>query len=110
MQSLNMKAMNDSLICIIFSTISYYSHKVGKYINSEKNKKDLHSKNFHKFKCLTNEKVMISHGTLHTLALTETGPVYGLDSNVFGQLGIVDLNSNEPVIIEINGIKIKKLC
>jgi alpha-tubulin suppressor-like RCC1 family protein len=53
---------------------------------------------------------MISHGTFHTLALTETGPVYGLDSNIFGQLGIGDLNSNEPVIIEINGIKIKKLC
>jgi hypothetical protein len=58
-----------------------------------------------------NEKiVMISCGGWHSLALTESGRVFGWGDNTFGQLGVdVDYYSSEPIIIELNGLKIKKI-
>jgi hypothetical protein len=57
-----------------------------------------------------NEKiVMISCGWRHSLALTESGRVFGWGSNGNGQLGVDIKDSNEPIIIELNDLKIKKI-
>jgi alpha-tubulin suppressor-like RCC1 family protein len=58
-----------------------------------------------------NEKiVMISCGLWHSLALTESGRVFGWGHNECGQLGVnVDHWSSEPIIIELNDLKIKKI-
>jgi hypothetical protein len=57
-----------------------------------------------------NEKiVMISCGSLHSLALTESGRVFGWGHNSVGQLGVEVEHSSEPIIIELNGLKIKKI-
>jgi alpha-tubulin suppressor-like RCC1 family protein len=50
---------------------------------------------------------MISCGWKHSLALTESGRVLSWGSNYWGQLGVDD--SSEPIIIELNDLKIKKI-
>jgi hypothetical protein len=62
------------------------------------------------FKNYDNEKiVMISCGVRHSLALTERGRVFGWGQNSDGQLGIAIGNSSEPIIIELNDLKVKKI-
>jgi hypothetical protein len=57
-----------------------------------------------------NEKmVMISCGLGHSLALTESGRVFGWGDNCVGQLGVDVRHSSEPIIIELNDLKIKKI-
>jgi hypothetical protein len=57
-----------------------------------------------------NEKIkMISCGAFHSLALTESGRVFGWGNNIFGQLGVDVEHSSEPIIIELNDLKIKKI-
>jgi hypothetical protein len=57
-----------------------------------------------------NEKiVMISCGFSHSLALTESGRVFGWGSNEDGQLGVDVKNSSELINIELNDLKIKKI-
>jgi alpha-tubulin suppressor-like RCC1 family protein len=53
--------------------------------------------------------VMISCGYWHSLALTESGRVFGWGYNIDGQLGVAIGNSSEPIIIELNGLKMKKV-
>jgi hypothetical protein len=43
------------------------------------------------------------------LALTESGRVFGLGSNGNGQLGVDVRHSSEPIIIELNDLKIQKI-
>jgi hypothetical protein len=58
-----------------------------------------------------NEKiVMISCGYWHSLALTESGRVFGWGLNPFGQLGVDIMHSSGPIIIELNDLKIQKIC
>jgi hypothetical protein len=92
------------------------SGKVYEYELNEKklknNEKYIHFelKSF-KNSSLENEKiVMISCGHWHLLALTESGRVFGWGHNLFRQLG-VDFyrHSIEPIIIELNGLKIQKI-
>jgi hypothetical protein len=52
---------------------------------------------------------MISCGKEHSLALTESGGVFGWGHNYWGQLGVNVRHSNEPVIIIWNSLKIKKI-
>jgi hypothetical protein len=57
-----------------------------------------------------NEKIfMISCGYTHSLALTESGRVFGWGNNSDGQLGVNVRHSSEPIIIELNDLKIKKI-
>jgi alpha-tubulin suppressor-like RCC1 family protein len=58
-----------------------------------------------------NEKiVMISCGNEHSLALTESGHVFGWGDNYLAQLGVINVeHSSEPIIIELNDLKIKKI-
>jgi alpha-tubulin suppressor-like RCC1 family protein len=57
-----------------------------------------------------NEKiVMISCGASHSLALAESGRVFGWGDNDCEQLGVDVMESNEPIIIELNDLKIKKI-
>jgi hypothetical protein len=57
-----------------------------------------------------NEKiVMISCGFQHSLALTESGRVFGWGYNFDGQLGVDVEHASEPIIIELNDLKIKKI-
>jgi hypothetical protein len=52
---------------------------------------------------------MISCGERHSLALTESGRVFGWGDNDCGQLGDDIGNSSEPIIIELNDFKTKKI-
>jgi alpha-tubulin suppressor-like RCC1 family protein len=57
-----------------------------------------------------NEKiVMISCGYWHSLALTESGRVFGWGDNSEEQLGVDVRRLSEPIIIELNNLKIKKI-
>jgi hypothetical protein len=54
--------------------------------------------------------VMISCGRIHSMALTKSGRVFSWGDNLYGQLGLGNReNSNEPKLIEMNDIIIKKL-
>jgi hypothetical protein len=58
-----------------------------------------------------NEKIiMISCGLRHSLALTESGRIFGWGHNTCGQFGVdVEDYSSEPIIIELNDLKFKKI-
>jgi hypothetical protein len=73
-----------------------------KYIYSE-------SKSFKNYSFENEKIVMISCGGWHSLALTESGRVFGWGSNWEGQLGVNVRNTSEPIIIEMNDLKIKKI-
>ncbi|XP_054155257.1 RCC1 and BTB domain-containing protein 1-like [Oppia nitens] len=52
----------------------------------------------------------VSCGSAHSLALTESGQVYGWGNNAFGQLGIGNnLHRNEPVKVDLKSISIKDM-
>jgi hypothetical protein len=54
--------------------------------------------------------VLISCGDCHSLALTESGCVYSWGNNRYGQLGVGNIQeTNEPIIIELNEVKIEKI-
>jgi hypothetical protein len=89
-----------------------YEFKVNDYKreNSEKyiyfKLKSLKNKNY----SFENERiVMISCGYRHSLALTESGRVFGWGDNECGQLGVDVYRSSEPTIIELNDLKIQKI-
>jgi alpha-tubulin suppressor-like RCC1 family protein len=52
---------------------------------------------------------MISCGDWHSLVFTESGRVFGWGDNTFGQLGVDVMHSSEPIIIEVDNLKIKKI-
>jgi hypothetical protein len=55
--------------------------------------------------------VMISCGSKHSMALTETGHVYGWGNNEWGQLGFEGCDDCfEPKLVELNNVIIKKIC
>jgi alpha-tubulin suppressor-like RCC1 family protein len=53
--------------------------------------------------------VIISCGGWHSSALTESSRVFGWGDNGCGQLGANIWCSSEPIIIELNDLKIKKI-
>jgi hypothetical protein len=52
---------------------------------------------------------MISCGVRHSLALTESGRVFGWGQNFEGQTGVSICCLSEPIIIKLNDLKIKKI-
>jgi hypothetical protein len=66
-------------------------------------------KSFKNYSFESEKIVMISCGYEHSLALTESGRVFGWGKNYFGQLGVDVEHSSEPIIIEMNDSKIKKI-
>jgi alpha-tubulin suppressor-like RCC1 family protein len=91
------------------------SRELGDIIDSkerEKSEKYIHFKlKSFKNSSFENEKiVMISCGERHSLALTGNGRVFGWGDFTFRQLG-VDFywHSREPIIIELNDLKIQKI-
>jgi hypothetical protein len=91
------------------------SGKVYEYIVDIKERENSEKYIYFKLKSFKNysfesEKiVMISCGFGHSLALTESGRVFGWGSNGLGQLGVAVEDSSEPIIIELNDLKIKKI-
>jgi serine/threonine protein kinase len=77
----------------------------------KKNDKYIHFelKSFKNYSFENNKIVMISCGLRHSLALTESGRVFGWGSNWSGQLGVGVRHSSEPTIIKLNYLKIKKI-
>ncbi len=53
--------------------------------------------------------VMISYGRWHLLTLLESDRGFGRGDNECGQLGVNVWCSSEPIIIELNDLKIKKI-
>jgi hypothetical protein len=82
------------------------------YRQEENNIKDLNfiNKSFSSEESKNERIVMISCGEWHSLALTESGRVFGWGYNGSGQLGLQIKHSNKTIIIEMNDLKIKKIC
>jgi hypothetical protein len=80
----------------------YEREKSEKYINFE-------LKLFKNYSFVNEKIVMISCGFKHSLALTESGCVFGWGDNSEGQLGFDVWHSSEPIIIKLNDLKIKKI-
>jgi hypothetical protein len=99
------------------SVLLTQSGKVYEYeVNEDKRKKSekyIHYelKSFINYSFENEKIVMISCGLRHSLALTESGRVFGWGNNYWGQLGVDNgvENSNEPIIIELNDLKIQKI-
>jgi hypothetical protein len=54
--------------------------------------------------------VMISCGSCHSMALTESGHVYSWGSNKYGQLGNENtVYSNTPKVVELNSISVERI-
>jgi hypothetical protein len=71
---------------------------------------DFELKSFKNYSFENEKIVMISCGEEHSLALTESGRVFGWGDNIVGQLGVdVKWHSSEPIIIELNDLKIQKI-
>jgi hypothetical protein len=70
---------------------------------------DFKLKSFNNSRFENDKIVIISCGWEHSLALTESGRVFGLGSNGNGQLGVDVRHSSEPIIIELNDLKIQKI-
>jgi hypothetical protein len=66
-------------------------------------------KSFKNYSFENDKVVIISCGERHSLALTESGRVFGWGSNTWGQLGVNVRHSSEHIIIELNDLKIKKI-
>jgi hypothetical protein len=77
----------------------------------KKSKKYIHFelKSFKNYSFENEKIVMISCGLRHSLALTESGRVFGWGNNYWGQLGLDVRDSSEPIIIELNDLKIQKI-
>jgi alpha-tubulin suppressor-like RCC1 family protein len=60
-------------------------------------------KSFKNYSSKSEKIVMISCGGEHSLALTESGLVFGWGSNKRGQLGVEVYYSSEPIIIGMSG-------
>jgi hypothetical protein len=76
--------------------------KSGKYIHFK-------LKSFNSPSCENDKIKMISCSDEHSLALTQSGYVFGWGSNWAGQLGADVGHSREPIIIELNDLKIQKI-
>jgi hypothetical protein len=87
-----------------------YEYKVD-YDELEKSDKYIHFKlkSFNNPSCENDKIKMISCVDGHSLALTQSGHVFGWGSNRAGQLGVGVTHSNEPIIIELNDLKIQKI-
>jgi hypothetical protein len=91
------------------------SGKVYEYeVNEDERKKrekyiDFELKSFKNYSFENEKIVMISCGATHSLALTESGRVFGWGDNLWGQLGVDVRHSSEPIIIELNDLKIRKI-
>jgi hypothetical protein len=104
------------MFCILWHSIlltqsgNVYEYSV-KDNEREKSEKFIHFelKSFKNYSFENEKIVMISCGSRHSLALTESGRVFGWGDNYDGQLGVNVLNSSEPIIIELNDLKIKKV-
>jgi hypothetical protein len=87
-----------------------YEYEVNKH---ERKKSEKHIqfklKSFKNYSFKNEKIVMISCGGWHSLALTESGRVFGWGDNPFGQLGVDVRHSSKPIIIELNDLKIKKI-
>jgi hypothetical protein len=85
------------------------------YVNEDERKKrekyiDFKLKSFNNSSFQNDKIKMISCGLGHSLALTESGRVFSWGSNGRGQLGIdVDRHSSEPIIIDLNDLRIQKI-
>ncbi len=66
-------------------------------------------KSFKNYSFESEKIVMVSCGKEHSLALTESGSVFGWGHNYSGQLGVNVRHSSEPIIIVWNSLKIKKI-
>jgi alpha-tubulin suppressor-like RCC1 family protein len=97
------------------SILLTHSGKVYEYLLNEYERENSEKYIYFKLKSFksysfVNEKIiMISCGLLHSLALTESGRVFGWGDNTYGQLGVDVKDSSEPIIIELNDLKIKKI-
>jgi alpha-tubulin suppressor-like RCC1 family protein len=79
------------------------------YENERENSEKYVNFELKSFKNYSFEKiVMISSGG-HSLALTESGRVFGWGDNSEKQLDVDVMESSEPIIIELNDLKIKKI-
>jgi alpha-tubulin suppressor-like RCC1 family protein len=102
-------------ICFDYSILLTQSGKVFEHLvnrkEREKSEKYIHFelKSFKNYSFENDKIVMISCGYTHSLALTESGRVFGWGWNGFGQLGVDVEHSSEPIIIELNDLKIKKI-
>jgi hypothetical protein len=87
-----------------------YEHEVN-YYERKKSEKYIHFKlkSFKNYSFKNEEIVMISCGQTHSLALTESGRVFGWGKNTFGQLDVNVWDSSEPIINELNDLKIRKI-
>ncbi len=99
----------DRHLILLTQSGKVYEYKVikNKRKNSEKNI-DFKLKSFKNYSLENDKIVMISCGDYHSLALTESGRVFGW-GNLFGQLGVDVEYSSEPIIIELNDLKIQKI-
>jgi hypothetical protein len=70
---------------------------------------DFKLKSFNNSSFQNDKIVIISCGYWHSLALTESGRVFGWGWNRYGQLGVDVGYSSEPIIIELNDLKIQKI-
>jgi alpha-tubulin suppressor-like RCC1 family protein len=87
-----------------------YEYEVYKY-KRKKREKYIHFelKSFKNYSFENEKIVMISCGLRHSLALTESGRVFGWGWNNRGQLGVDVKRSSELIIIELNDLKILKI-
>jgi alpha-tubulin suppressor-like RCC1 family protein len=106
----------DTCCAVDYSILLAQSGKVYEYlVNSEYKRENSEKyiyfelKSFKNYSFENEKIVMISCGRWHTLALTESGRVFGWGDNEFGQLGVDVEHSSEPIIIELNDLKIQKI-
>jgi hypothetical protein len=104
----------DICCTIDYSILLTQSGKVYEYLvkdykpeNSEKYIEKV--KSFKNYSFENERIVMISCGFCHSLALTESGRVFSWGRNYWGQLGVNVRHSSEPIIIELNDLKIQKI-
>jgi hypothetical protein len=117
------------MCCGLFNSIlltqsgRVYENKLNSYTERENSEKyiDFELKSFKNYSFENEKIVMIScgcgdlfcrgdlFGRGHSLALTESGHVFGWGDNDYGQLGVSYRHSSELIIIELNDLKIQKI-